>query len=170
MADSDTEFYTNLVYLGDKAQYDQKRARVRSRDKKLWIVFARISYSRARLLNVVHGIYQSTTGLQQRTLIVMEFKFLANTPCHRFRKAIINITFAPLGRHGQSGPEVINIAPNGHFTIHRTGIDFERDRDSGVDVQIEPVSSLCVSKSMGSKVAEKVKDTDRGSLDVKNTC
>jgi hypothetical protein len=138
--------------------------RVRSRDKEFWTIFVRISFSRARLLNVVHGVYQSTAGLQRGTLIVMGFKFLGNILYHRFHKAIINIIFALLGCRGQSGPEDINMAPNGHFAISRTGIDFERDRNSLVDVQIEPATGLCLGWGVGSKVAEKVEKTDRVSL------
>lgn len=87
------------------------------------------------LVNVLHGCL--TPGGSPATLIVAEFRFLGSKHSRRFRRAMITWQFSNSGDGDGDGggPEVVKIAPYGHFSLDPTSNSVEAKRSVNISAQ-----------------------------------
>ncbi|KAF4624937.1 hypothetical protein G7Y89_g13235 [Cudoniella acicularis] len=94
----------------------------------------------AELGDVVHG-YMNENG-DAATLLVISFRFLSPSRQRRFRQAEIEVQFNDqLGRHDHD-PEVVRVAPDGHFQLNPTTRLEETSVSAGVGIQGGPATGF----------------------------
>ena len=86
----------------------------------------------ADLLQVLHGTLTPTT--EPATLLITTFQFIPTRTSRRFRSALITMRFSSLGSLPFSDPEVIDIAPKGHFSLHPTTKKVELTRAADISL------------------------------------
>jgi hypothetical protein len=86
----------------------------------------------ANIVEVIHGKLQPNGD--PATLIVTEFFFVSTKPGRRFTSAIITYRFTSVDSAGV-GPDVIDIAPKGHFSMHQTKKHVESGRSAQLSLQ-----------------------------------
>lgn len=85
------------------------------------------------LVSVLHGHF--TPEGDQATLIIAEFRFLSSKSSRRFRRAMITWQFANSDPNDGTDPEVVRIAPYGHFSINPTSKSVETKRSANISAQ-----------------------------------
>lgn len=85
------------------------------------------------LVSVLHGHF--TPEGDQATLIIAEFRFLSSKSSRRFRRAMITWQFANSDPNDGADPEVVRIAPYGHFSINPTSKSVETKRSANISAQ-----------------------------------
>ncbi|KAI9856188.1 MAG: hypothetical protein M1813_009205 [Trichoglossum hirsutum] len=85
------------------------------------------------LVQVLHGSL-SPTGAPA-TLVVADFKFTSAETSRRFIQAVIIVRFADEQQNAEYDPEVLDIAPNGHFSMQLREQTEEVKRSANLSAQ-----------------------------------
>lgn len=117
------------------------------------------------LLNVVHGKWTPDDGSPEATLIVAEFRFLGGDHARRFRAATINFVFSQPSTKNRGCPEIVSIAPAGHFSMNVTKLTEEKryNADVGAEVTV-PVGGGGLNAGVGWELSRSLEKTDKGTL------
>jgi hypothetical protein len=85
------------------------------------------------LVEVLHGTLVPDGA--PATLAIIEFWFIATKRSRRFLSATIDMQFADAEKRVGFDPEVLEIAPRGHFTLHPTKKQVELTRSAQTGIQ-----------------------------------
>jgi hypothetical protein len=86
---------------------------------------------RADIIDVVYG--NVAPGGPPATLLIADFHLLGSGGKRRFRRADIELRFADNQQRSKDDPEVLQIAPHGHFTLSKTAAVVESRRGANLN-------------------------------------
>lgn len=96
----------------------------------------------ADMAEVIHGRFSADKSSRPCTLLILDFRFLPTKLSRRFCWAQIGLQFYDPDGTGID-PEVLKIAPHGHFSMQRTSstVEIKHSTDTSVQAGYQPLAS-----------------------------
>ncbi|KAH0545483.1 hypothetical protein FGG08_000484 [Glutinoglossum americanum] len=108
------------------------------------------------LVQVLHGVL--SPGGAPATLVVVDFNFVSLELSRRFKSATVTLRFTDARSRINQDPEVVGIAPFGHFSMHPTLKREELRRSAGLSAKGGGVAA--VEAGLGWELTETIETQD----------